>query len=132
MGRAYLVYHSFTIIEDAIRSSYILGQKDETATTAYSLRNHVFNAHKKDTNQEWPPNVKSFNPECVLPQLLLEFLSILITGKRHITSEKQKRLVLSIENKHLPLNNSLNIPSFDFKIYLTVALGFLSSKVVSL
>ena len=37
-----------------------------------------------------------------------------------------------MENKDLPLNNSTNIPSIDFKISQAIGLGSLSSKVLTL
>ena len=45
---------------------------------------------------------------------------------------KRKTLSAWIETEDLPLDYSINIPLSDLKIYLAVALGFLSSKVVPL
>ena len=41
---------------------------------------------------------------------------------------KRKTLSAWIETKDLPLDYSINIPLSDLKIYLAVALGFLSQK----
>ena len=45
---------------------------------------------------------------------------------------KRKTLSAWIKTKDLPLDNSINYPLSDFKMYLAVAPGFLFSKVVSL
>ena len=46
--------------------------------------------------------------------------------------EKQNTQRLLRKQEDLPLNNSINIQSPDFKLYLAIALGSLSSKVVAL
>ena len=97
----FFVVHSASItISDAVAHAYRLAACDHLQDVALNLRRKIIQAFKSSSPLPWLPTYEEIDVSMdkLLPEELMHFLNILLTGKPEIgqTSEKSKRLMMSI------------------------------------
>uniref|UniRef100_UPI00358F9AD5 uncharacterized protein n=1 Tax=Myxine glutinosa TaxID=7769 RepID=UPI00358F9AD5 len=94
----WLVHSSNITVSNALARAFTLGSTNKNQNVALQLRQGILQAFRECKDQPWPPTAEDMelNPEDILPPDLVRFLSVLMTGKEGIETEKVKRLVFSI------------------------------------
>uniref|UniRef100_UPI00358E566E uncharacterized protein n=1 Tax=Myxine glutinosa TaxID=7769 RepID=UPI00358E566E len=94
----WLVHSSNITVSNALARAFTPGSTNKNQNVALQLRQGILQAFRECKDQPWPPTAEDMelNPEDILPPDLVRFLSVLMTGKEGIETEKVKRLVFSI------------------------------------
>ncbi len=97
----YLVYSSSISVAEAVSCAYKLGTADQLHDAALTLHALILKAFKESKELTWPPTAQELNSvqmEELLPEDLVTFLNLVLTGRAEIGEkcEKTQRLVYSI------------------------------------
>ena len=98
----YLVYSSSISVAEAVSCAYKLGTADQLHDAALTLHALILKAFQESKELTWPPTAQELNSvkmEELLPDDLLKFLNLVLTGRAEIDGEeceKTQRLVYSI------------------------------------
>ena len=94
--QTYLVFSNKMDLSKAVQYSYTLGKRDTKVDVANYLRTQVLDAFSTTESSQWPPDSSYMKKTDMIPQELLHFLTVIISGKSGEATAKVNVLVSSI------------------------------------
>ncbi|KAL5013682.1 hypothetical protein ScPMuIL_007952 [Solemya velum] len=92
--KSQLIYSSSIMLEKAVQSAFMLGNRDTVSDVAETLRNVILNAFENSSALRWPSHAEHIGKtDDILPTELCNFLKYMFSWKVKYTSTQTNRLV---------------------------------------